>query len=154
MGVVMANEQYANGNNEQYGAVPEAGGGGELPAGAILMWAGTIVSIPTGYAFCNGQNGTPDLRDRFVVCAQTDSVGVAKADPEGNGLRQTGGSSYHDHYFETDGHSHNIPEDTETGPGSGEFVGYPYTDFETDGGTTDGADVVPPFFALAYIMKL
>ena len=41
----MANGQYANGNNEQYGAVPEAGGGSELPAGAILMWTGTIASV-------------------------------------------------------------------------------------------------------------
>ena len=41
----MANGQYANGNNEQYGEVPEAGGGGELPAGVILMWAGTIASV-------------------------------------------------------------------------------------------------------------
>ena len=33
----MANGQYANGNNEQYGEVPEAGGGGELPAGTLWV---------------------------------------------------------------------------------------------------------------------
>ena len=32
----MTNQQYKNGNNEQYGAVPEAGGGGELPT--VTLW--------------------------------------------------------------------------------------------------------------------
>lgn len=40
-----------------------------LPAGAIIMWGGAIASIPTGWQLCNGSNGTPDLRDRFIVGA-------------------------------------------------------------------------------------
>lgn len=40
-----------------------------LPAGVITMWSGSIASIPAGWALCNGSNGTPDLRDRFVVGA-------------------------------------------------------------------------------------
>ncbi len=36
-----------------------------LPVGSIIMWSGS--SIPENWALCNGQNGTPDLRDRFVV---------------------------------------------------------------------------------------
>lgn len=39
------------------------------PAGVIVMWSGSIGSIPAGWALCNGNNGTPDLRDRFVVGA-------------------------------------------------------------------------------------
>ena len=31
------------------------------------MWSGTIASIPTGWALCNGANGTPDLTDKFIV---------------------------------------------------------------------------------------
>lgn len=42
---------------------------GSLPIGAIVMWSGSVGSIPLGYALCNGANGTPDLRDRFVVGA-------------------------------------------------------------------------------------
>ena len=38
-----------------------------IPAGCIIMWSGSIGSIPSGYYLCNGQNGTPDLRDNFVV---------------------------------------------------------------------------------------
>lgn len=44
---------------------PEGGG---VP-GMILMWAGTLDAIPAGWDLCDGQNGTPDLRNRFVVCA-------------------------------------------------------------------------------------
>lgn len=42
-----------------------------LPYGVILMWSGSVLSIPTGWALCNGSNGTPDLRDRFIVGAGT-----------------------------------------------------------------------------------
>lgn len=40
-----------------------------LPSGAILLWSGSIGSIPAGYYLCNGSNGTPDLRNRFIVGA-------------------------------------------------------------------------------------
>lgn len=40
-----------------------------FPSGGILMWYGNIASIPSGWFLCNGSNGTPDLRDRFVVGA-------------------------------------------------------------------------------------
>jgi len=40
-----------------------------VPAGGIIMWSGSIGTIPTGWAICNGLNGTPDLRNKFVVAA-------------------------------------------------------------------------------------
>ena len=40
-----------------------------LTAGMILMWSGSVVNIPFGWALCNGSNGTPDLRNRFIVGA-------------------------------------------------------------------------------------
>lgn len=40
-----------------------------LPTGAIILWSGSIGSIPSGYVLCDGANSTPDLRDRFVVAA-------------------------------------------------------------------------------------
>lgn len=47
-----------------------------IPSGVILLWSGSIATIPGGWALCNGSNGTPDLRDRFVVGAgSTYSVG-------------------------------------------------------------------------------
>lgn len=37
-----------------------------LPAGGIIMWSGSIASIPAGWVLCDGNNSTPDLRDKFV----------------------------------------------------------------------------------------
>lgn len=38
-------------------------------AGMIVMWSGSAASIPAGWSLCDGTNGTPDLRDRFIVGA-------------------------------------------------------------------------------------
>jgi microcystin-dependent protein len=43
--------------------------GATIPAGMIAMWSGSIGSIPSGWYLCDGSNGTPDLRDRFIVGA-------------------------------------------------------------------------------------
>ena len=40
--------------------------GGTLPAGLIVMWGGLVANIPSGWLLCDGLNGTPDLRDRFI----------------------------------------------------------------------------------------
>jgi microcystin-dependent protein len=40
-------------------------GHGTIPLGGIIMWNGT--SVPDGWVLCNGGNGTPDLRGRFIV---------------------------------------------------------------------------------------
>ena len=37
----------------------------------IIMWNSTVASIPTGWVLCDGNNNTPDLRNRFVVGAGT-----------------------------------------------------------------------------------
>jgi microcystin-dependent protein len=38
-----------------------------IPKGTIIMFNGSV--IPQGWLLCNGQNGTPDLRNRFIVGA-------------------------------------------------------------------------------------
>jgi microcystin-dependent protein len=53
-------------------------GNGTIPVGGIIMWSGTIANIPSGWALCNGSNGTPDLRNRFLIGASTDSGGSAQ----------------------------------------------------------------------------
>ena len=53
-------------------------GYGITPVGGIIMWSGAINAIPDGWALCNGQNGTPDLQERFVVGAgSADNTSVA-----------------------------------------------------------------------------
>lgn len=43
--------------------------GTTIPTGMISLWYGAIGSVPSGWYLCDGANGTPDLRDRFVVGA-------------------------------------------------------------------------------------
>src|SRR3990172_3920103 len=43
--------------------------GSGIPSGGIILWSGPADQIPSGWALCDGANGTPDLRDRFVVGA-------------------------------------------------------------------------------------
>ena len=49
---------------------------GTIPVGGIIMWSGTIASIPSNWSLCNGSNGTPDLRNTFVIGAHSDSSGA------------------------------------------------------------------------------
>ena len=65
--------------------------GNAFVAGMIMMWSGTIATIPSGWLLCNGSNGTPDLRNRFVIGANADDAGVAKTNITGSPT-QTGGS--------------------------------------------------------------
>jgi len=44
-------------------------GAGTIPVGGIIMWSGSVASVPTGWALCDGTSGTPDLRNRFIVGA-------------------------------------------------------------------------------------
>lgn len=48
-----------------------------IPYGCIVMWSGAVNNIPTGWRLCDGTNSTPDLRDKFVIGARSDSGGSA-----------------------------------------------------------------------------
>lgn len=73
--VTLANKGKPNGVAmlDQTGKVINADGtypgGSGVPRGVIVMWSGSITSIPEGWALCDGTKGTPDLRDRFIVGA-------------------------------------------------------------------------------------
>lgn len=65
-----------NGSSGTAGQVVVSQGAGTYPvwgnafvAGMIMMWSGSIGTIPSGWLLCDGTNGTPNLRDRFVVGA-------------------------------------------------------------------------------------
>lgn len=110
-----------------------------LPTGLILLWSGSIASIPGGWVLCDGTNGTPDLRDRFVIAAGGSyAVGA------------NGGNSSHTHTFTSDGHFHTLNAGYNLASG---VVWSNQTNSETDSGTTDPADHLPPYYALAFIMK-
>jgi hypothetical protein len=71
------------------GNTPTWGSG--FPSGGIIMWSGTIATIPSGWLLCNGSSGTPDLRNRFIIGAFSDDSGTAKTTVTGSAT-QTGGS--------------------------------------------------------------
>lgn len=56
-------QMYSTGLQFNDGTIQKAA----LPQGAILIWSGSVASIPSGWQLCNGTNGTPDLRNRFIV---------------------------------------------------------------------------------------
>lgn len=111
--------------------------------GLICLWSGAIVDIPAGWALCDGNNGTPDLRDRFIIGA-----GLTY-NPD-----DTGGVTWHNHPFTGDGHSHDLPAGTniiDSTPSGG--ISHISTSSPA-AGTTAGEYHLPPYFALCYIMKL
>lgn len=110
-----------------------------VPSGGIVIWSGAIVDIPNGFVLCDGNNGTPDLRNRFIVGAG-DTYAV----------NASGGSSSHTHAFTSNGHNHNLVAGSLVASG-GDFDSATTT--ETDSGITDPANHLPPYFSLAYIMK-
>jgi microcystin-dependent protein len=52
-------------------------GYGTIPINGIIMWSGSVETIPSGWALCDGTSGTPDLRERFIVGAGGDNPAVA-----------------------------------------------------------------------------
>jgi hypothetical protein len=62
-----------------------------IPTGVIVMWSGTIATIPSGWFLCDGSNSTPDLRNRFIIAANADDGGAAKTAVTGSAT-QSGGT--------------------------------------------------------------
>jgi len=110
-----------------------------METGMICLWYGAVGNIPSGYVICDGNNSTPDLRDKFIVGAgSTYNVDA------------TGGSVNHTHTFTSDGHFHTLPVGAQLNAGAA--IGQ-ITDTVTDTGTTDNGSTLPPYHALCYIMK-
>ncbi len=126
----------------------------QIPTGLISMWAGLIAAIPSGWALCDGTNGTPDLRDKFVVGGRQDDAGLVKTNLTGS-LTSTGGSIAHAHGVTDPTHGHAYAE-VLVAVGADVSVAA----FDTGGpaesatGLTVNSQSAPqPYFALAYIMK-
>jgi microcystin-dependent protein len=146
-----------------------------FPAGGIVMWSGSVASIPTGWNLCDGTNSTPDLRNRFVVGAGdtyspddtggADAVTLTTAQMPAHGhsgSTNTAGNHRHLEY-----HYHYNGSGDGGGPGasccegaiehSGVYTGYAGNHSHTvsinntgGGGSHENR---PPYYALAYIMK-
>ena len=118
-----------------------------VPSGAIILWSGASNAIPSGYALCDGNNNTPDLRNRFIVGAGS-----------GYTVDQTGGSA--DATLVE--HTHNLLYNHGSFGGSSGAVtprsgNTPVTPGISGRVSTEGSSAtdanLPPYFALCYIMK-
>ena len=172
-----------------------------VPFGAILMWSGIIADIPESWALCDGTNGTPDLRDRFIVGAgdtyaeletggSVNATGTATianggahthtltiaphaltvaempAHKHGNGIGQDDTQAL---LYGTQAASNGQNMTTNTAnalmEGFTETIGgdatHTHTGSTADNGgahthdiTLDAVGILPPYFALCYIMKI
>ena len=147
-----------------------------MPRGAVVMWTGTRNDIPNGWRLCDGTNGTPDLRNRFVM-------GSSNQHP----VNQRGGAKNHQHTATVNGHrltTAQIPAHTHANTKvvmhtlANSPWGYVYTydvnkvphhrathsaaPTASAGGnqphshtaTTVAASNLPPFYALCFIKKI
>jgi microcystin-dependent protein len=164
-----ANDTTIQSYDNLYGIIGvQATSGATIPAGLISMWSGSIGSIPSGWYLCDGSNGTPDLRDRFIVGAgNTYAV-------NGNGGASTvtlvtANMPAHTHTATvTDpGHTHTSNaqvQNTQALAGGGSTTLYPSPatiNSATTGITVSNASVgsgtsfsvLNPYYALAFIQK-
>jgi len=138
-----------------------------IPSGLIAIWSGSLGSIPSGWVICDGTNSTPDLRNSFILGAgNTYAVGATGGSTDAIVVSHTHTATVTD-----PGHLHSINGAFDTAsPNNGipvvgrGSVGYP-TAFNTLTATTgitvanatagvsgSGANM-PPYYALAFIMK-
>jgi hypothetical protein len=133
-----------------------------VPSGAILLWSGSTGSIPAGWLLCNGANGTPDLRDRFIIGAgNTYAVNATGGTADSVVVSHTHAATVSD-----PGHAHSYdrpgPSNAANPPGSsgsqpsGSTTGSAFTGISVTNASTGVSGVganIPPYYALAYIQK-
>jgi len=66
-------------------------GPGVIPIGGIIMWNGSSASIPSNWQLCDGSNGTPDLRNKFILGGNAYSTSAWRESITGSTL-STGGN--------------------------------------------------------------
>jgi hypothetical protein len=141
-----------------------------IPSGGIILWSGSTGSVPSGWYLCDGTNGTPDLRNSFIVGAgNTYAVGATGGtadaivvshthtatstvtDPGHNHAPLNGGNFFSSGgSAQGNGPNFNIRQDATTATATtGITVG---TTVATAGVSGTGQNL-PPYYALAYIMK-
>ena len=128
-----------------------------VPKGVIVMWSGA--TVPTGWALCDGTNGTPDLRNRFIVGAGDEyNMGAVGGSKEVALTIAQMPNHNHGNMWWFSGYGANCPEKDRSphtiATGAAHSSSCGATGF-TGGkdGSTQAHENRPPYYALAYIMK-
>jgi microcystin-dependent protein len=165
--VAGTNIQLSPANGVGAVTVSAVAGASAFTTGMILMFNG--VTAPATWAFCDGTNGTPDLRDKFVI-----SSGASHPAGSSGGATSVtlavGNLPAHQHAL-TNGTA-NVATSCLTVAGGGGGTGIVNNQISrpsgeavnsassTISGQTDSVgsgtafSIIPPYYALAYIMKL
>lgn len=148
-----------------------------VPIGGIILWYGSVASIPSGWHLCDGNAGTPNLENKFVIGAggsyNVNATGgsttkdVSHTHTQGN----TGSESSHTHtvsgntgiatggseFAASDGGQHATQDaahyhaiNLTTNAGSS----HSHTNPTTASGGSATQDIMPPYYALCYIMRI
>lgn len=160
-----------------YGIIGVAGTstGTTIPLGVISLWYGSIGSVPTGWYLCDGTNGTPDLRNKFVVGAgstysvaatggSTDAIVVSHTHTATSTSTSTVTDPTHTHNytsasgsggqgFSAAGVGNSINNNTTTAASTGITVATSTSTTNASAGVSGTNANLPPYYALAYIMK-
>jgi microcystin-dependent protein len=159
-------------------------GFGTIPIGGIIMWSGTEANVPTGWALCDGTQNTPDLRGRFVLGSGNGTGLTPRTPGQNGGEQThtltMAEMPSHNHAGTDLKHTHDIIKHTENGDGwvsnpttaqariqltdrienTGSLFGNPVIKTNTAGisivpsGGDSAHTNMPPFYVLAYIMRV
>ena len=151
-----------------------------IPSGVIVMWSGSIAAIPSGWYLCDGNNSTPNLQDKFIVGAGSSyavagtggskdavvvshshsaSTGSASLTGSITGISQSfasGGGTASGVFTKTTGNTVNLtPTTNDADDGGGvTFNGSHSHSVSVSSAGVSGTNAnLPPYYALAYIMK-
>jgi hypothetical protein len=137
-----------------------------IPIGGIIMWSGLITAdFPSNWKLCDGANGTPDLRGRFILCAGQGTNLTNRL------IRATGGAETvsltlsqmprHSHTYNSKGGTGQISGTPDHWPGVDNIkLGSWNTgmrggvDGQADGSDGAAHENMPPFYVLAFIMRI
>jgi microcystin-dependent protein len=135
-----------------------------VPRGAIIMWSGS--QIPDGWALCDGTNGTPNLTNKFIMGAQNiANIGTMGGSTTIN-LSHTHTGPTHTHTYSGttagNGATRKVTDDgDDQSPVNSETHTHSYSGTTGAGGTgntgtagSSAQNIMPPYFSLAFIMKL
>lgn len=131
--------------------------GGGIPSGCILIWSGTEDNVPDGWHICDGTENTPDLRGRFVLGVNENHEYGSSGGSEEVTLGIT--------HMPAHNHRIRIYNQNSSSSGAGESIkadniltsittSYSPKFVAEPSGDSKPHNNMPPYYALAYIMKL
>ena len=168
-----------NGSSGTSGQVLVSQGDGAVPkwgdafiTGMIMLWSGATNAVPAGWSLCDGTGNTPDLRDKFVVGAgnsydvnatggSKDAIAVSHTHTGSTNATANHSHTIPHHLVQAVGGTGDIDRDNEyqqwkalSGQKTNTTGNHSHTVSINSAGSSGANANLPPYYALAYIMKV